>query len=352
MKTLSILLLAFTVVTTSAHALNIRDIAIYNDTDTDEWPNGGAWAPLVTAAQVLVQALGYSWEYIDADDVNNNDLSDYYKLIFFPGGWAGGYNEYINETGYQNIRDFLAEGGAYIGMCAGSFFVSDIVHWRENTGTNTPQEVYDYPLDIWPGISDGAILDFQPWDSSLQTGCTFLPGARMVDLKVDRSLMPESNPVVNVLYYGGPIYRPPNGKWTNEEIIARYDMDGFSGDEEPAMIIFPYGNGRVFLSAVHPELSLNESTCTLFYDATARTFLGQIIARMMAPQEAVASAIEISQMLTFETVLGLNYQIESSVDVGETWAPYGAAIEADSFQHVAKIPATDLALDFRIVLVD
>jgi|GEM_PF-2539254 len=339
-------------VSSSAYALNVRDIAIYNDTDRDEWPEGGAWPPLVTATQVLIQAFGYSWEFIDADDVNNNDFSQYYKLIFFPGGWAGGYNEYINETGYQNIRDFISSGGSYMGMCAGSFFVSDIVHWRENSETDTPQNVYDYPLDIWPGIADGAINDFQPWDSSAQTGCGFYPGARMVDLKIDRTLMPESNPVVNVLYYGGPIYRPPNGKWTNEEIIARYDMNGFSGDEEPAMMIFPYGSGRVFLSAVHPELSLNESTCQLFYDATSRIFLGQIIARMMAPQEAVESEIEMGRMLTFETVLGLNYQIESSVDEGETWAPYGEAIEADSFEYVARIPASDASLAFRIQLVE
>jgi len=351
MKKLRILLLAF-FVATSSHALNIRDIAIYNDTDRDEWPEGGAWLPLVTATQVLVEALGYSWEFIDADDVNSNDLSQYYKIIFFPGGWAGGFNEYINETGYQNIRDFIADGGAYMGMCAGAFFASDQVFWRENFGLDTPQNVYDYPLDLWPGISDGVILDFQPWNSSTQTGCTDLPGARMVDLQIDQSLMPESDPIVNVLYYGGPVFRPPSGKWSNEQVIARYEMDGFSGDEEPAMILFPYGNGRVFLSAVHPELSINEATCELFDGATSRIFLGQIIARMIAPQETAEVEIDLSRMLTFKTVLGLDYQIESSADEGDTWQDYGDPIEADGFEYVTKIPAGDAVLEFRIVLVE
>jgi glutamine amidotransferase-like uncharacterized protein len=333
------------------HSLSGADIAIYNDTDRVAWPDGGAWLPLVTATQVLAEALDHSWEFIDADDVNDGDLSQY-QLIFFPGGWAGGYNAYIEERGYENIREFISEGGAYMGMCAGAFFASDQVFWRENIGLDTPQNVYDYPLDIWPGIADGVILDFQPWNSSFITGCTELPGARMVDLRVDPNLMPESEPVVNVLYYGGPIFRPPGGKWTNELVIARYDMDGLTGDEEPAMILFPYGKGRVFLSAVHPELSLFEPTCELYYEAVARTFLGQIIARMLAPQQAIETDIEMSRMLRFDTVLGRSYQIESSADAGDTWQPYGAVIEADSLEHIAKIPASDDALEFRIVLVE
>lgn len=345
-------LLAFGLVS-SASALNVREIAIYNDTDSAQWPEGGAWPPLVTAAQTLVQALGYSWEYIDADDVNNNDLSQYYKLIFFPGGWAGGFNEYINQDGYQNIRDFISSGGAYMGMCAGSFFASDKVLWRENSGTRTPQNVYDYPLELWPGVADGAIIDFQPWDSSLETGCFFLPGARMVDLQVDHTHLPAANPAVNVLYYGGPIYRPPNGKWTNEIVLARYAMDGYSGDGFPAMLIFPYGEGRVFLSAVHPELSLNESTCQLYYNATSRSFLGQIIARMLAPAEAPEPTIAMGRLLRFDTVLGHQYQVERSNDGGDTWTAFGDPIEADSFEQVVQLPAETVdTSEFRIRLLE
>jgi len=334
-----------------ASATHAATVAVYNDTDETEWPEGGAWPPLVAATSALMTTLGYSWEYIDADDVNSNNITQY-SLLFFPGGWAGGYNEYINQTGYQNIRDFISSGGAYMGMCAGSFFVSDKVLWRENDGLSTPQNVYDYPLDLWPGVADGAIIDFQPWDSSAETGCFFYPGARMVDLRVDRSLMPESNPVVNVLYYGGPIYRPPNGKWTNEQVIARYDMDGFSGDQEPAMVLFPYGEGRVFMSAVHPELSLNENTCQLYYDITAHTFLGQIVARMLAPEGSPEPTIALSKKLSFETAIGRQYQIESSGDGGNTWSAYGDVISSESFEYVMEIPDSDAALQFRIVLAD
>jgi glutamine amidotransferase-like uncharacterized protein len=338
--------------TASVFAVSVKDIAIYNDTDDVEWPNGGAWATLVTATSTLIEALGYSWEYIDADDVNNNDLGEYYQLIFFPGGWAGGYNEYINETGDQNIRDFVSEGGAYMGMCAGAFFASDTVHWRENGAVSTLQNVYDYPLDLWPGIADGSINDFQPWTSSVETGCTLLPGARMVDLKVNTAVLPALIPTVNVLYYGGPVFRPPNGKWTNETVIARYDMDGFSADEAAAMILFPYGKGRVFLSAVHPELSLNE-TCDLYYDNDgSRTFLGQLIAQMLTPEPAAKPQIEMSRLVAFATLLGLTYQIESSADAGETWQAYRQPIQADSFEHIEKIPAIDEDLAFRIQVIE
>jgi glutamine amidotransferase-like uncharacterized protein len=336
----------------SVSGLNVRDVAIYNDTDSGEWPEGGAWPPLVAALEVLVPNLGYSWEFIDADDVNNHDLGDYYDLIIFPGGWAGGYNRYINSDGYQNLRDFIAEGGAYLGLCAGSFFLADTVFWRENGSLAAPQNVYDYPLDIWSGIADGVILDFQPWDSAAQTGCFNYPGARMVNLRVDSSLLPEANPTVEVLYYGGPVFRPRDGKWTNEKVLARYDMPGFSAHNEPAILLFPYGRGRVLMCAVHPELSLNESTCQLFYDATSRSFLGQLIARLLAPETLDTPRIERTEVLRFPTALGRRYQIEVSEDSGASWQPYGSSFHAQAFEHQLSIPANLAHAEFRATLVE
>ncbi|MEM1222862.1 MAG: BPL-N domain-containing protein [Verrucomicrobiota bacterium] len=334
-------------------ALNVRDVAIYNDTDETQWPEGGAWPPLVEATRTLVEAKGYTWEYIDADDVNNNNLSDYYKLIFFPGGWAGGYNEYINQTGYQNIRDFISNGGSYMGMCAGSFFVCDLVYWRENYSEfETPQNIYDYPLDVWPGIADGAILDFQPWDTV--GDCFLYPGTRMTDLKVDTNLLPEANPVVNVLYYGGPVFRPPGGKWGDTKVLARYEMDGFSADEFAAMILFPYGSGKVFLSAVHPELSVRDTAgggCELYYNLTARRFLGQIMDRMLASEQIPTADVAMGKLMRFDTLQGFQYQVQSSPD-GENWSDYGQVVNANSFEYSVWIPESDSTLEFRLQLVN
>lgn len=350
---LRLLLIFAFVATQTLSALTVRDIGIYNDTNETLSPEGGAFPALVTALSSLATAKGYTWEYIDADDVNNNDLSQYYKMLWFPGGWAGGYNEYIDETGYQNIRDFISSGGSYMGMCAGSFFVCDFVYWRENFDeVDTPQNIYDYPLDLWPGIADGAILDFQPWDT---VGDCFF-GTRMADIRIDNTLLPEADPVVNMLYWGGPIFRPRAGDWGNTKVIARYEMDGFSADEFAAMILFPYGSGRVFLSAIHPELSIrqNPSTneCEFYYNLTSRQFLGQIMDRMLAPADSPTTGpVALGKVLRFDTVQGFRYQLESSSN-GQTWNDYGDEIEANAFEYSVSIPASDAGLEFRIKRVD
>ncbi|MEO0510409.1 MAG: BPL-N domain-containing protein [Verrucomicrobiota bacterium] len=335
--------------------LQAADVAVYFQAP---WPDGGAYPPLAVAAFELMEDLNYEVEYIDAADVNANRLGEY-RMLFFPGGWAGGYNDFISETGKQNIRDFVSSGGSYMGMCAGSFFISERVFWREGPGEDTEQNIYNtragYTLDMWNGVSDGAIFDFQPWNTSA-IGCNLFPGARMVDLTIDQELVPEAEASVNVLYWGGPIYRPPGGKWSNEKIIARYDMDGFSGHEEPAIVTFPYGEGRILMSAVHPELSINESTCEFFDDdepiVGARVFLSHLVQRMMVPVEKPElAAVSGVRLLTFETLLGMRYQVQSSVN-GSDWTDYGEVVAADSFDYLIEIPVADSELQFRITMID
>ncbi len=357
------LLIAFACIHSTVFALSVRDVAIYDDRS---WSDGGAWYYSIYGIREVLENKGYTWESIDANDVNNNDLGQYYKLIIFPGGWAGGYNEYINGSGYQNIRNFIDQGGAYLGMCAGSFFACDKVFWREGSDEElTPQNTYDYPLNLWNGIGDGVIRDFVYWAED--TYYADHPGTRMTDLKIDTNLMPESDAQMSVLYFGGPVFRPVAGKWGSTEVIARYEMDGYSADECAAMILFPYGSGRVFLSAVHPEVSLYAYTdnrgrrrswvdynqYNSFNPTTiqAQNFLGQIIDRLLTPVEEIELAIKKSKLLRFQTVQGTVYQIQSSVDA-INWIDYGAPITAERFEHIISIPAEEAVANYRIQIVN
>lgn len=332
------------------HAQNVRDVAIYDDRN---WQEGGAWWPSIWGIRTVLNENGYSWESIDANDINgNDDLGAYYKLIIFPGGWAGGYNEYINQSGYQNIRDFISGGGSYLGMCAGSFFACDEVYWREGDDeTSTPQQIYDYPLNLWAGTADGVIRDFVGWTDN--TYFDDHPGTRMTDIKINNALLPEADPTVNVLYYGGPVFRPNAGKWGATKVIARYEMDGYSGDEFAAMILFPYGSGRVFLSAVHPEVSVaaSGSYSYLYGNTQAHQLLVQIVDRLVQPQQSIAVQAETSKQLRFETLQGALYQLQSSND-GLNWSDYGAVIRAEGFESVLSIPSADSGLSFRIETVE
>jgi glutamine amidotransferase-like uncharacterized protein len=359
---LLILLVSFSF---DAYSLNVRDVAIYDDRNLND---GGAWRDSIFGVRRVLEDNNYTWESIDADDVNNNNLTSYYKLIVFPGGWAGGYNEYINSSGYQNIRDFVSNGGSYLGLCAGSFFACDKTYWREGSILNTPQNTYNYPLNLWDGIGDGVIRDFVYWGET--TYHPDDPSSRMTDIKIDTELMPEAEPIINVLYFGGPVFRPYAGKWGNTQVIARYEMDGFSADEFAAMILFPYGNGKVFLSAVHPEVSVynyysndqgriasytdygqyNDTQYSQETTIKAQNFLSQIIARLVSPEQEINATASSSKKLSFNTKQGSTYQIQNSQD-GVNWSNQGESIVAEGFEYTFSVQSNDTS-SYRILLVE
>ena len=57
--------------------------------------------------------------------------------------------------------------------------------------------------------------------------------------------------------------------------MATYDAPGARANGTPAMILFRYGKGRVFLSGPHLEISFDN--CNLYYDNETWQFMDRII---------------------------------------------------------------------------
>ncbi|MHC4871093.1 MAG: BPL-N domain-containing protein [Planctomycetota bacterium] len=47
------------------------------------------------------------------------------KAILFPGGGAELYERDLGKAGIKNLKNFVENGGGYIGICAGSYFAID-----------------------------------------------------------------------------------------------------------------------------------------------------------------------------------------------------------------------------------
>lgn len=242
--------------------LNGADIGIYNDIS---FSGGGAWPEGLTAIKAMLDAYGYTHEDIMPENINNSTLAlnSLYKMVIFGGGWAGGYNTTVRDTGFNNIRSFVSNGGGYLGICAGAYFASDMIMFKQDWPATV--EVYDYPLNLFNGIGLGAVLSIKEWNAP--TGCAsgITKGAAMTSVKVDNSVLPGIDTPLNILYYGGPAFFPnPFYPISGYTVAATYTLPGDLLDGVPAMITYTYGNGKVFLSGPHPEVSFNN--CSLSYD--------------------------------------------------------------------------------------
>jgi len=242
-----------------AVALTGADVAIYDDAGAkllDGTAYSGAWAPGVTAIKNMLTNLGYTYEVISYADLNTSpqNFSKLYKIILVPGGFASYYNYWISLAGKQRIRDFVAAGGGYYGICAGAFFATDRTNWEgieyDDTylvnaviNRNAWGEITGYDLNLFPGVGTGpmnAIADF--WTTHYNM--TTLRFNSTSSILQNYKQAPFSE---DVLYYGGPWFQADSG--ASVAVLATYDYNS-----KPAIVAFSYGKGRVILSGPHPEI--------------------------------------------------------------------------------------------------
>lgn len=183
------------------------------------------WAEMLSASPEMDFAM------LNATDVKEGRLSGFDCLVM-PGG--GGFERYTDwgEEGCAKIREFVRNGGAYIGTCAG-----------ESVLLNEEKRIRMIPFKgdgVWPRGGLSAQLELTSRFEEL-TGVK--AGKRVVR------------------YHNGPVTLPteavPDCK---AEVIATFDCDGKPEQDakspmrgKPAAIWAEYGKGRMFIFAVHPE---------------------------------------------------------------------------------------------------
>ncbi len=219
----------------------------------------------------------------------NPICSIFASLFCFPGGWqentallviGGGYDlGYINalKTGGTNlIRDYVIDGGSYLGICAGGYFGSSFVEFDkggplevcgkrdlrfypgwwcfDSSCTNTPRlpnlfradfffcDAYSVFLHL-PGGCVGPLFPGFAYNTE--------KGAYAVQVSWDETNNFTTGSVIDTECYfnGGGFFTAPDPSFTGQ-ILARY-----SGlDDRPIAIVKnTVGRGQVVLSGVHFE---------------------------------------------------------------------------------------------------
>jgi len=151
------------------------------------------------------------------------------KMIIMPGGADMYYCEKLNGRGNKIIRDFVNNGGSYLGICAGAYYASSALDWGcgEISGSRE--------LDFFKGKATGPIYDWIENKTSIYDGSWI----KAVEIETN------NREAFLTQYNGGPVFEE-----TADEVIARYNT---LENNPPAIINGTFGQGRYILSSPHIE---------------------------------------------------------------------------------------------------
>jgi glutamine amidotransferase-like uncharacterized protein len=188
----------------------------------------GTWEGSLTACEAMFTWMGYSVVLVDAEDIRNRVL-DTAAVLCILGGNMYQYAQDLTAEGIQSIREFIQDGGGYVGICGGAYLAAEHITWR---GLSLPQS----PLALFSGAAQSPLPEIAGY-----------PHHTMCFLICEESLVPADTEAVWMLYYGGPGFIVDDE--TTVTVLGRYEEGNM-----PAILRFPMGEGKCFLIGTPPEI--------------------------------------------------------------------------------------------------
>ena len=192
-----------------------------------------------TLRHVQIGAFAHGVEEVLVDDaLINRDVLRTVDVLVMPGGSSPAMAKALGKDGIDRIRAFVAGGGGYIGTCAGAVLGSmSIPGYRDGM-------IELAPYATAPNIARPHAEIFVGWTPAASEALGFTGRQR-------------------VSYSWGPVFTPAKAlAGASFRTLATYDSEVPYKDFPPmlgkvAIVGGTYGKGRVFLSAVHPEVDLD-----------------------------------------------------------------------------------------------
>ncbi len=181
----------------------------------------------------LNHAPEFSISQLTPDDIRGGALSNYHVVIF--GGGSGSKQaEALGESGRSAVRQFVGEGGGYIGICAGAYLATSGYSWSLN------------------------LINARTVSPKWERG----KGQVKVELtEAGRAILGERTGQIDVLYANGPIVKPA-GKidLPGFDTLAFFRTEMAKNDspvgvmvDSPAIFSAAYQRGQVVCISPHPE---------------------------------------------------------------------------------------------------
>jgi len=214
---------------------------LYEDAGTS---NGDVLcAALEAAFSTLGNNIG-SWGLhlvrVSANDIVDGSCFADANIIIFPGGRDLPYVAKLQGPGVENIQKFVEKGGKYLGICAGAYFASSYCEFEKGTDLEVCGE---RDLKLFPGKAKGCVYPGFQYDTE--------NGARMMNVNL---ILNHNESIGNFpVYYNGGCEFILDSESNSMEVESIANYEDFP--DKNAIVFCKYGNGRVLLSGVHPEIN-------------------------------------------------------------------------------------------------
>lgn len=213
-----------------------KKVAFYLD-------NGCAGRAVFCWVKLLTNSPELEVEFINGEILRKNKL-DKFDLIFCPGGGSARQLAAMQKSGQKIVKDFVRDGGAYLGICAGCFSV-----------LNRPDRLQMLPFD-WVPYASGKTA--------------------VLAVDIDAAAAKELNIPKDCYwarYSGGPVIRKsavPDCDTGKVLGVYKSSSGGFNRAPynfvgTPAAVSAKFGKGTVVGVSYHPESNENSHDLALGY---------------------------------------------------------------------------------------
>lgn len=206
-------------------------IHIYND-------EGVSTESLAQTLHAIKEATQnhYQIKTINAKDVIQGDWIKQSVLFVMPGGADIPYAIKLNGTGNAMIKNFVKNGGSYLGFCAGAYYAAGYVEFDKG---GELEVLGKRELAFFPGKVIGPFLAPYHYDNNEGAQAALI---HTEDKKIKGKL---------TSYYNGGGFFQDSSRYSNVTVLAHYAQE--NKPLMPAIVSIHYGKGRVVLSGVHVE---------------------------------------------------------------------------------------------------
>lgn len=218
---LTSLLLGFGLLTATAEPINV---AVYDD-------KGATGKGIPSVEAILGKTADIKVTKLKGADIAAGGLRGY-DLVIFTGGSGSAEAAGLGKKGREEVREFVRNGGGYVGICAGAYLACSGFEW---------------------GIG---LLNAKTVSSKWRRG--------QGDVKITGEAFGEKFSERIIRYANGPIIMPDlRQDLPSYEKLMSFQTELALNDtpvgvmvDAPAMVRGTYGLGRVFTTSPHPEQTL------------------------------------------------------------------------------------------------